>query len=93
LKLIELILERSGQPSYFDSYVAEIPKTREYGHLMGMKSVAWNEKTISEFDAVLIATDHDDIDYQSLSKWSPLIIDTRNAFARRGIVADHIIKA
>ncbi len=93
LKLIELILERSGQPSYFDSYVAEIPKTREYGHLMGMKSVAWDEKTVSEFDAVLIATDHDDIDYQSLSKWAPLIIDTRNAFARRGIVADHIIKA
>ncbi|UHS62434.1 nucleotide sugar dehydrogenase [Agrobacterium vaccinii] len=93
LKLIELIKERSGQPSYYDSYVSEIPKTREYGDLLGMKSVTWDAQTIGAFDAVLIATDHDDIDYQSLSEWAPLIIDTRNAFARRGIVASHIIKA
>lgn len=93
LKLIELIAERHGQPSYFDPYVAEIPKTREYGDLLGMKSVSWDKQTISEFDAVLIATDHDNVDYQSLSEWAPLIIDTRNAFAKRGIVARHIIKA
>ncbi len=93
LKLIELIIERNGQPSYFDPYVAEIPKTREYGDLLGMKSVAWDQQTISAFDAVLVATDHDSIDYQSMSEWSPLIIDTRNAFAKRGIVASHIIKA
>ncbi|WP_416407660.1 nucleotide sugar dehydrogenase [Agrobacterium rosae] len=93
LKLIELILERSGQPSYFDPYVAEIPRTREYIDLLGMKSVTWDQQTISAFDAVLVATDHDNIDYKSLSEWSPLIIDTRNAFAKRGIVASHIIKA
>ncbi|SCX29087.1 nucleotide sugar dehydrogenase [Agrobacterium rosae] len=93
LKLIELILERSGQPSYFDPYVAEIPRTREYIDLLGMKSVTWDQQTISAFDAVLVATDHDNIDYKNLSEWSPLIIDTRNAFAKRGIVASHIIKA
>ncbi|SCX09272.1 UDP-N-acetyl-D-glucosamine 6-dehydrogenase [Agrobacterium sp. DSM 25558] len=93
LKLIELILERSGQPSYFDPYVAEIPRTREYIDLLGMQSVKWDQQTISAFDAVLVATDHDNIDYKSLSEWSPLIIDTRNAFAKRGIVASHIIKA
>ncbi|MGV1872245.1 nucleotide sugar dehydrogenase [Agrobacterium rosae] len=93
LKLIELILERSGQPSYFDPYVAEIPRTREYIDLLGMKSVTWDQQTISAFDAVLVATDHDNVDYKSLSEWSPLIIDTRNAFAKRGIVASHIIKA
>ncbi len=93
LKLIELISERKGQVSYFDPFVAEIPKTREYGDLLGMKSVYWDQQTISGFDAVLVATDHDNIDYASLSEWSPLIIDTRNAFAKRGIVAKHIIKA
>jgi UDP-N-acetyl-D-glucosamine dehydrogenase len=93
LKLIELILERGGNPSYFDPYVAEIPPTREYSDLKGMKSVSWDEKTISGFDAVLVATDHDNVDYAALAKWSPLIIDTRNVFARRDIAADHIIKA
>lgn len=93
LKLIELIAERKGHPSYFDPFVAEIPRTREYGDLLGMKSVTWDRQTVSAFDAVLVATDHDNIDYQSLAEWSPLIIDTRNAFAKRGIVAKNIIKA
>ncbi|NTJ43239.1 nucleotide sugar dehydrogenase [Agrobacterium larrymoorei] len=93
LKLIELILERGGNPSFFDPYVAEIPKTRDYSDLMGMKSVEWGRDSIAAYDAVLVATDHDNIDYQALADWAPLIIDTRNAFARRGISASHIIKA
>jgi UDP-N-acetyl-D-glucosamine dehydrogenase len=42
---------------------------------------------------VLVATDHDQIDYEALSRNAPLIVDTRNIFARRGLSADHIIKA
>lgn len=68
-------------------------KTREYSALMGMQSVAWRKEVIGAFDAVLIATDHDDVDYATLVEWSPLIIDTRNVFARRGIAAKHILKA
>lgn len=93
LKLIELVQERGGEAAYFDPHVAEIPKTREYSHLMGMKSVSWDRQSISAFDAVLVATDHDNVDYADLAEWAPLIIDTRNAFARRGISARHIIKA
>ncbi|WLP53434.1 nucleotide sugar dehydrogenase [Agrobacterium fabrum] len=93
LKLLELIQERGGDAAYFDPYVAEIPKTREYSHLMGMKSISWDRETIGSFDAVLVATDHDNVDYAALSDWAPLIIDTRNVFARRDIAAKHIIKA
>jgi UDP-N-acetyl-D-glucosamine dehydrogenase len=60
---------------------------------MGMKSVSWDRETIGSFDAVLVATDHDNVDYAALSDWAPLIIDTRNVFARRDIAAKHIIKA
>ena len=35
--------------------------------------------TISKFDAVLISTNHDGLDYQMLANESKLIIDTRNA--------------
>jgi UDP-N-acetyl-D-glucosamine dehydrogenase len=93
LKLIELIEERGGQASYHDPLVAEIPKTRAYGALMGRKSVAFDEATVAGFDAVLIATDHDGLDYVGLARWSKLIIDTRNVFARNGIAADHVVKA
>jgi len=93
LRLIELIEARGGKASYFDPYVDEIPPTREYAELRGRKSVVWDEQSIRGFDAVLIATDHDDVDYESLTKWSPLIVDTRNIFARRGIVSTAVVKA
>lgn len=93
LKLIDLIEKRGGEASYYDPHVPEIPPTRAYGALKGRASVVWDQAAISAFDAVLIATDHDDIDYAALAKWAPLIIDTRNVFARRGIAGSHIVKA
>lgn len=93
LKLIELIEERGGQAHYHDPHVPEIPSTRAYGALKGYRSVALDEETVRGFDAVLIATDHDAVDYAALAAWSRLILDTRNVFARNGLAADHVIKA
>ena len=93
MKLIELIEERGGAASYHDPFVAEIPKTREYLALKGRKSVPLDAGHVGAFDAVLIATDHDDVDYAGLAEWVPLIVDTRNAFQRRGIVKETIVKA
>jgi len=88
LKLMELILERGAEVAYHDPFLPEIPRTREYGHLKGRRSVEWNADTLAGFDAVLIATDHDTIDYQQLADCCPLIVDTRNAMARRGIAGE-----
>ncbi len=33
------------------------------------------------FDAVIIATNHQSVNYQELADWSPCIVDTRNAMA------------
>ncbi len=46
-----------------------------------------------DFDAILIATDHDAIDYAGLVKLGLPIVDTRNAIARRGIISDQVTKA
>jgi UDP-N-acetyl-D-glucosamine dehydrogenase len=93
LKLIELIEARGGETGYHDPHVASIPPTREHKALAGRRSVDWTEETVRGFDAVLIATDHDAVDYASLARWSPLIVDTRNAFGRRQIAGDNIVKA
>jgi len=45
------------------------------------------------YDAVLVATDHDQLDYAVIADNAPLIIDTRNVFTRLGLFADHIVKA
>ncbi|WP_438752391.1 nucleotide sugar dehydrogenase [Pararhizobium sp. O133] len=93
LKLIELIEERGGSAAYHDPHVAEIPKTREYMALKGRQSVPLDEQSVRSFDAVLIATDHDAVDYAALARFAPLIVDTRNAFSRRNIEGGTILKA
>ena len=79
LEIMEIIQERGGNVSFHDPYIPEILPTREHAELQGMKSVTFDEPTISKFDAVLITTDHSNVDYGSLVAWSKLVIDTRNA--------------
>lgn len=93
LRLIELIEERGGKAAFYDPHVEEIPVTREHLALKGRRSIAFDEGTVRGFDAVLVATDHDAVDYAALARWAPLIVDTRNVFGRRGLSADHILKA
>lgn len=93
LKLIELIEARGGKASYHDPHVPKVPSTREYGHLKDRPSVELTKETVSAFDALLIATDHDAIDYAALADWAPIVVDTRNAFGRRGIGGGNIVKA
>lgn len=93
LKLIELIEARGGKTEFHDPHVAAIPTTREYLCFKGRASTPLTEETVRGFDAVLVATDHDDVDYKGIAEWAPLIVDTRNVFGRRDIAADHIVKA
>jgi UDP-N-acetyl-D-glucosamine dehydrogenase len=93
LKLIELLDERGAVTEYHDPFIPVIPMTREHASLAGRKSVAAEAKQFAGFDAVLIATDHDQVDYQALVKSGVLVIDTRNACSRSGCHGDNIVKA
>ena len=91
--LIELLEKRGTQVDYHDPHVGEVPKTREHADLAGRKSVKLLSEAISSYNVVLISTDHDAVDYQLISDHAKLIVDTRNAFERRGIKSGKIIKA
>jgi UDP-N-acetyl-D-glucosamine dehydrogenase len=93
LKLIELIESRGAHVDYHDPYIPVIPMTREHAELAGRASVALNAETLGSYDAVLIATDHDNVDYAELVKHSKLVVDTRNSCARAGVVGANIVKA
>lgn len=93
LKLIELIEKRGAHVEFHDPFIPVIPPTREHAELTGRRSVAVDKASLAGFDAVLIATDHDDVDYTSLVAGSKLVVDTRNACARAGITADNVFKA
>ena len=67
--------------AYYDPHIPRITPTREHDHWTGTQSVSWDEKTITSFDAVVIATAHKAVNYQELAQWSSCIIDTRNAMS------------
>jgi UDP-N-acetyl-D-glucosamine dehydrogenase len=79
LQIMEIIQSRGGRVSFHDPYIPEILPTREHQALQGMRSVPFDEGTVSKFDAALITTDHGNVDYASLVSWSRLVVDTRNA--------------
>lgn len=93
LKLIELLEKRGAYCDVHDPFVPEIPRTREHPALTGRRSVPLKSDIVSKYDAVLIATDHDSIDYKALATHAKLIVDTRNACARAGMVGQNIVKA
>ena len=92
LALLELMEQRGTGTDYFDPHVPEVPPTREHAALAGRRSVELSPETVAAYDAVLIATDHDDVDYGLLHAHARLILDTRNALGRRGYRSDRIVK-
>ena len=79
--LLDKMKSKGCEVSYYDPYIPVIGPSREHGHWAGTKCVAWDQKTISGFDAVLIATAHANVDYAQLGQWANLIVDTRNAMS------------
>lgn len=78
-KLMDYFKEMGAEVSYYDPFVPVIKPSREYGHWAGLKSVTWEKSTLQSFDAVIISTDHSQINYSELSEWAEMIVDTRNA--------------
>jgi UDP-N-acetyl-D-glucosamine dehydrogenase len=79
--LLDSLKERGAKVAYYDPHVPVIRPTREHAAWTGVKSIEWNQKSISSFHAVVIATAHQALNYQELADWCPCIIDTRNAMA------------
>jgi UDP-N-acetyl-D-glucosamine dehydrogenase len=92
-KVMELLEKRGAAIAFHDPLVPEIPRLREHPEFGGRRSVALDRANLAQYDAALIATDHDGVDYRLLVENCPLVIDTRNACGRNGITGDNIVKA
>ncbi len=91
--LMNRLQARGAQVCYFDPHVPVIRPTREHPQWAGTKSVPWRRKIIAAFDAVLIATAHDGVNYQQLAGWARLIVDTRNVMAKVNVTPGMVWKA
>jgi len=81
IKVIELLEDRGAKVDYFDPYVPIIGESRDHARMTGRRSIEWNPESLGRYDASLILTDHDFVDYGHLAESSRLVIDTRNATA------------
>ncbi|TNE32793.1 MAG: nucleotide sugar dehydrogenase [Alphaproteobacteria bacterium] len=77
--IMELLKAQQADISFHDPFVDEIPPLREHPEFVGMQSTALTAENLSMQDAVIIVTDHTDIDYDFVAAHSSLVIDTRNA--------------
>jgi UDP-N-acetyl-D-glucosamine dehydrogenase len=93
LKLIELLEARGAIVDFHDPFVPFVSMTREHSAIAGRMSKELDAEDLASRDAVLIATDHDEVDYCFVATHAPLIVDTRNACARAGADLTRVVAA
>jgi UDP-N-acetyl-D-glucosamine dehydrogenase len=82
VEIMQLLKEKGARVSYFDPHVPFFPKMRNYE--FDLKSIATlNSNVLSEYDCVVLATNHDYFDYEMIQKNSSLIIDTRGCYRQK----------
>jgi UDP-N-acetyl-D-glucosamine dehydrogenase len=84
LEILDLLVKKGVEVRYHDPYVPEIV---DDGHTpLGPvgRSVALTDEVLRDADAVIIVTDHSNVDYDRVCRLASLVIDTRNACAGRG---------
>jgi UDP-N-acetyl-D-glucosamine dehydrogenase len=85
LTIIEHLERIGADADFYDPYFPIVPPTREHGALTGRKSIAFEPSVLASYDAAVIVTDHDCVDYASLLKTVSLVVDTRNVIGRLGL--------
>lgn len=93
MRIMTVLDAQDVRVDYLDPHVPVIPKMRDYPQFPGKSSVSAGDISGAGYDAIIIATDHDDIDYAALSESGVPIIDTRNVFARLGLSMENVTKA
>jgi UDP-N-acetyl-D-glucosamine dehydrogenase len=79
-RLIELLQAANMQVDYHDPFVPVLP--RSLCHALELRSVALTAAQVSSYDAVVVVTDHAEIDYAWLGQHARLVVDTRHAVKR-----------
>ena len=92
-RIMESLMLRGAEVAYHDPHVPVIRPTRDHPQFAGTKSVSWDRATIAGFDAVVIATAHESVNYQELAEWAKCIVDTRNAMAAVRVAPGKVWKA
>ncbi|WP_414471777.1 nucleotide sugar dehydrogenase [Microvirga sp. M2] len=86
VELMSLLQAKGAHIAYSDPHVPTFPKMRRYS--FDLASVDLTPEVLASYDLVLLATDHDKFDYETIESHSKLIVDTRGRYlgARPNVV-------
>ena len=87
VEIMSLLHDKGANINYSDPHVPIFPSMRDYQ--FDLRSIPLNAQTLSSYDCVVLATDHDSFDYELIQAEARLIVDTRGRLKR----APHIIPA
>ena len=80
LQIFENLEKRKIRCDYYDPYIKEIKHVRKFNKVK--KSIKLTAANIKKYDVVVLATDHDIIDYDTLKKHSSMIFDCRGRYSK-----------
>jgi len=87
LDIIELLKSKGAKIAYSDPYVPFISING-----INMKDLKITGSMIKEYDLIILVTDHKKFNYKQIAKNAQLVLDTRNAFAKKKLVSGNIVK-
>jgi UDP-N-acetyl-D-glucosamine dehydrogenase len=76
-EILSQLFELGAEISYHDPFIPEAPSMRSWRHLEGLKSTPLTVEMLGKQDAVILVTDHTEVDYDFVLEHTPLLIDTR----------------
>ncbi len=86
LSIIELLRDKGAQVAYNDPYFPTVGRGRHYDLNMTCTPL----DNLSQYDAVIIVTDHSAYDFKAIVEQAQLVVDTRNA--TKGIDSAKIVR-
>ena len=89
--IIDDLHNREAKVAYHDPHLLKFPKMRK--HDIKLSSVPLTAESVAAFDAVLIITNHTNIDWSLIAMHAQLVIDTRNVLASCPEIRCRIVKA
>ena len=89
LEIIDLLKKMRVNVKYHDPYIPKIDRIKK--KKITLKSIQLNNVTLKKFDAVIIVTDHDNINYSLIQRSSKIIFDCRGRFNTHSTQKKNII--
>jgi len=88
LEILKLFAEAGAEAFYSDPHVPELLVGGET-----RRSLELDPAQLARSDAVVLVTDHARFDYRLIARHARLVVDTRHAFAERGLRSSKVLDA